>query len=152
MPTPIRTAMRLALRARLATLPGGLPPVAYEFQPFTPTLALYLREKLIMGPGATSPVSLGRTAVKRTRALYQLEVRTPLQTNNSASPTATATRAADLVADALCQHFDAGLELTYDGRRVMVERSSSADFIAVPPDWTALPVTIACYTEFTSFT
>jgi hypothetical protein len=147
MPTNIRRAVRLAVRARLALI-SGLPPVSYQFQPFTPTLVLYIRESLIFGPGSTSPAELGFGGTKRMRAIYQLDIRAPLQTVGGASVTTTA----DEWADKICAQFEPGLVLTYDSRRLVIERCASAEHIATPPDWTSLPVSVSLYSEFTSFT
>ena len=147
MPTNIRRAIRIAVRTRLAAI-AGLPPVAYQHQPFTPTLVLYVRESLIFGPGSTSPAELGLGATKRVRAIYQLDIRAPLQTVSNASVTTSA----DEWADKICDQFEPGLVLTYDSRRLVIEKCSSAEHIATPPDWTSLPVSVSLYSEFTSFT
>lgn len=149
MSTSIRTAVRLALRARLATVPG-LPPVAFELQfpVYVPVLGtLYVREALLYGPGSTQPITTGPVVTKSLRGIYQLTIKVPMQ---KATALGTAIKAAEGLADKLCDHFAVGTVLTYDSRRVVIESASAPSLVPEPPDWASLPVSIAVFSDFTT--
>lgn len=156
MATPLRKAIRLALRSRLLGLTNW-PPILWEGQPYAPPVGvLHLREKLLVAPQGMRPAGLGSDAPVRAQVLYQIDVVAPLMTSNAAGTTATSgattTATADEWADQVCARYaPAGMVLTHDGRRVVVENVSSASAVPMPPSWQFVPVTIAAVCDASAF-
>lgn len=126
-------AVRLALRARLATLTVlATLPRAWEGHDFTrPTGQAWLGETLL--PGPAERIALGNPGARvRNFASYQMSLFVPFtrQTRD------------DTLRDQLVTHFWPGLQLTHSGQVITIRRTSPA---APVPEagWRQLPVTIA---------
>lgn len=123
-------AIRSALTARLQTL-SGLPSVAWENVPFTPTAgSMYLKPSLL--PGEPVQAELGTNGLNMHTGLYQISV---------FAPAGAGVAAVNTLVNAICDHFKRGTELTYGGITVRMVKAFPSPMMQ-ETDWIQIPITV----------
>lgn len=123
-------AIRSALTARLQTL-SGLPSVAWENVPFTPTAgSMYLKPSFL--PGEPVQAEIGTYGQNMHTGLYQISV---------FAPAGTGVASLNTLRDALCDHFKRGTELIYSGVTVRLIKAFPSPMMQ-ETDWVHIPITV----------
>jgi hypothetical protein len=123
--------VRAALRTKLLTVAGLPEDRAWEAREYKPQADRpYVRETLI--PGGASRQTISNPARVLTTALYQVDV---MLVDDGTGTTG------DAIADAIVNAFWPGLELSYNGQRVLIRTAHRGPTQDNPPH-RQLPVTV----------
>lgn len=123
-------AIRSALTARLQSL-SGLPSVAWENVPFTPTAgSMYLKPSFL--PGEPVQAEIGTNGQNMHTGLYQISV---------FAPAGAGVASVNTMVNAICDHFKRMTELTYGGVMVRLIKSFPSPMMQ-ETDWIQIPITV----------
>ena len=124
------SAIRSAFVTKLQTY-VGLPSVAWENVPFTPTSGTtYLQPALL--PGEPLQSELGATGQNRHMGIYQISI---------FAPTGTGILALNTLRDGLCDHFKRGTVLTYGAISLTIQKAFPGPTMQ-ETDWVHVPISI----------
>lgn len=129
MSNPI-SSIRAAFVTKLQTF-TGLPSVAWENVPFTPTAGVTYIQPFLL-PGEPFQAEIGTNGINRHSGVYQISVFYPAGQGVAALNTLTAD---------LCDHFKRGTSLTYSGVTVTVQKAYQSP-MQQETDRVHIPITI----------
>lgn len=130
--------IRAGLRARLMTLPGGLPDMAWENEAYSPKVGTpYIAETLIANSSRVR--ALGKGGNTGHQLLLTLTLNFPANTGTNPS---------DALAGKLLALFSPGTGIVYGGDQAMVQEAEKLG-VQQQPDWIKVPViiTLTGYTQ-----
>ena len=129
MSNPI-SSIRAAFVTKLQTF-TGLPSVAWENVPFTPTAGVtYIAPFLL--PGEPFQAEIGTAGINRHSGVYQISIFAPAGGGMAAINT---------LAGSLCDHFKRGTALSYGGVTVTVQKAYQSP-MQQETDRVHIPITI----------
>ena len=115
----------------------GLPAVAWENVPYTPTTGTpYLKPVLL--PAEPFQAELGTAGANRHSGIYQISIMYPSSIVGVA--------ALNTLAANLCDHFKRGTVLTYSGVTVTIQKAYMSA-VMQETDWQMVPITIQYRTD-----
>lgn len=124
------SAMRSAFVTKLQDF-VGLPSVAWENVPFTPTTGQpYIAPALL--PGEPFQCEIGTSGANRHTGIYQISIY---------YPAGLGVLGFNTLRDGLCDHFKRGTVLTYGGTSVTIQKAFPGPVLQ-ETDWQHAPITI----------